>query len=106
MKPPPVPTAGNHDPVSDPLLKAKILAARAILGRNTVSDDDLIHLEREGRFANLTAASANTTATARPPPIVRNNAPSQGPPVPTTHGPQAAPPTDPQPGATPPGPGK
>lgn len=106
MRPPPAPTADNHDPVNDPLLKAKILAARAILGRNTVSDDDLIHLEREGRFANLTASSANANATARPPPIVRNNTPSQGPAVPTVHGPQAAPTTNPQPGAAPPGPGK
>jgi len=53
MRPPPRPTAANSAPVDDPLLKAKIIAARAILQRDVVSQEDLWRLEREGRFANL-----------------------------------------------------
>ena len=40
-------------PVVDPDLKAKILAARQMLGKQYVTDEDLWRLEREGRFANL-----------------------------------------------------
>lgn len=53
MRPPPKPTKENSDPVRDALLKKKIMAARKILNRDTVTDEDLWRLEREGKFADL-----------------------------------------------------
>lgn len=55
MRPPPRPTKENSDPVVDSLLKAKILAARKILNRPYVTDEDLWVLERQGKFAELNA---------------------------------------------------
>jgi hypothetical protein len=105
MRPPPRPTADNSQPVTRPELKAKILAAREILGRDVVTDDDLWRLEREGRFAGLglgagspegaaatTNGSANGKAAANAPPsrvaaappsMPDPSVPTQGPPVPT-----------------------
>ena len=57
MRPPPRPTADNSQAVVDPTLKAKIVAAREILGKDTVNDEDLWQLERQGRFADITPAS-------------------------------------------------
>jgi hypothetical protein len=53
MHPPERPTAENSKPVSDPLLKAKILAARDILKKDVVNDVEIAQLEREGKFAQL-----------------------------------------------------
>jgi hypothetical protein len=97
MRPPPRPTADNSQPVVDPALKAKIVAAREILGRDTVNDEDLWQLERQGRFATLTpggdtaaratrSESAGFPATAspaaRPPAMPDPGLPAVGPPVP------------------------
>jgi hypothetical protein len=76
MQPPPKLTADNTQPLLDPFLKAKVIAARQILHQDVVNDEDLWRLEREGKFANL--------------------------PVPTTTGSSAPPPNDPQ-RVTPPG---
>jgi hypothetical protein len=53
MRPPEAPTKQNSTAVMDPALKQKILAARRILGRPYVTDEDLMRLEREGKFADL-----------------------------------------------------
>jgi hypothetical protein len=53
MKPPPLPKRDESVPVLDPVLKAKILAARRLLGKEYVSDEDLWQLERAGKFADL-----------------------------------------------------
>ena len=53
MRPPAVPTRENSNPVVDPQLKAKIVAARKILKTDYVTDEDLWRLEREGKFADL-----------------------------------------------------
>jgi hypothetical protein len=55
MRPPPKPTKGNSNPVVDPLLKEKIIAARKILNRPYVTDEDLWTLERQGKFAEINA---------------------------------------------------
>ena len=55
MRPPPKPTKENSNPVADPLLKAKIIAARKILNRPYVTDEDLWALERQGKFAEINA---------------------------------------------------
>ncbi len=53
MRPPKRPTKKDHDPVVSPELKAKILAARKILGKEFVTDEDLSRLEKLGHFKNL-----------------------------------------------------
>jgi hypothetical protein len=91
MRPPPRPMADNSQPVIDPALKAWIVAAREILGKDTVSDEELWQLERQGRFADLPASSDPAVSPASPParPLARPPAmplpepPSLGPPVPT-----------------------
>jgi hypothetical protein len=89
MRPPPRPTADNSRPVVDQALKAKILAAREILGRDTVNDEDLWQLERQGRFASLTlpgdtpAGGTAPRAAPRPPAMPDPGLPTVGPPVPT-----------------------
>jgi hypothetical protein len=90
MRPPPRPTADNSQPVADPALKARIVAAREILGRDTVNDEDLWRLEREGRFAGLAPSSdapppdhaTPTRASPRPPAMPDPGLPTVGPPVP------------------------
>ena len=88
MRPPPRPTADNSRPVVDPALKAKIVAAREILGRDTVNDEDLWQLERQGRFAAL-APGGDTPARATR---------SEGAGFPTTARAPARPPAMPDPG--------
>ncbi len=87
MRPPPRPTAENSQPVVQPALKAKVVAAREILGRDVVTDEDLWRLEREGRFAGLAASSAAppaVLASAPTPPSLPNASLAPvGPPVPT-----------------------
>jgi hypothetical protein len=53
MRPPKRPTRDDHVPVDDPMLQAKILAARDLLGKEFVTDEDLWRLEREGAFKGL-----------------------------------------------------
>jgi hypothetical protein len=48
-----MPTPEDHQPVVDPLLKAKILRAREVLGKPYVTDEDIWRLEREGLMNNL-----------------------------------------------------
>jgi hypothetical protein len=81
LVPPPKPTAQNSRAVNDPLLKAKILAARRILGQDVVNGEDLKQLERRGAFAELTAqmpaAATNGHAVAR---VGLPSPPRSGPP--------------------------
>ncbi len=53
MRPPAPPTRDNHIPVMDPVLIAKIKRAQQLLQQRFVTDEDLIRLEREGKFADL-----------------------------------------------------
>lgn len=68
MPPSPEPTADNHIAVDDVALKARIERALALLGKSTVTGEELAELERQGEFADL--APYNPTAsyapTARP----------------------------------------
>jgi hypothetical protein len=83
--------------VMDPLLKAKIMAARKILNRPYVTDEDLWALERQGKFAEINAKYAATQGTARPDDGRDTSAKEPGPPP---EGPTATPGTkdDRQPG--------
>jgi hypothetical protein len=59
MQPPPRPTAHNSVVIDDALMKAKILAARSILQKDVVSDEDIWQLEREGKLTGLGQKAAN-----------------------------------------------
>jgi hypothetical protein len=50
LRPPPRPTPENSLPVSDPAMILKIRRAMAILKQETVSQEDLFRLEREGKL--------------------------------------------------------
>jgi hypothetical protein len=65
MRPPPRPTKDKNDPVVDPMLKAKIIAARQLLNRPYVTDEDLWALERQGKFADINARFQQEQAAAR-----------------------------------------
>jgi hypothetical protein len=54
MRPTDPPTREHHEPVNDPQLVAKIVAAQRILGRSSVTDEDLWRLEREGKLEGVT----------------------------------------------------
>lgn len=58
MRPPGKPTKKDHEPVVNPELKEKIIAARKILGKEFVTDEDIWRLEREGRLGVGADASA------------------------------------------------
>ncbi len=70
MRPPPRPTRENSTPVRDAVLRARIQKARELLRQEYVTDEDLLRLEREGRFAGLKveAAPAGAASRAEPPP--------------------------------------
>jgi hypothetical protein len=53
MRPPDAPTRDKNIPVTDGLLAAKILKAKELLGKATVTDEDLWELERQGQFMGL-----------------------------------------------------
>lgn len=53
MRPPDPPTREKNIPVTDGLLAAKILKAKEVLGKETVTDEDLWEFERQGVFAGL-----------------------------------------------------
>ena len=63
MRPPPKPTAENSKLVTDPFLKAEIVAARHILGKDIVNLEDIKQLNRQGAFAALRAPGSNPGAT-------------------------------------------
>ncbi len=53
MRPPPRPTRDNSQPVLSAYMRAKILRARELLGKEFVTDEDIWTLEREGKMADL-----------------------------------------------------
>jgi hypothetical protein len=79
MAPPPKPTAANSRPLNDPVLKAKVIAARRILGKDVVNAEELKQLDRQGAFAELPtqapAADGAPEVTARPSPRAAPAAP-------------------------------
>jgi hypothetical protein len=89
MRPPPKPTRENNNPVVDPLLKAKIIAARKILNRPYVTDEDLWALERQGKFAEINAKFQAEQGAVRPP-LERPDGPARDP-GPPPEGPTATP---------------
>ena len=50
LRPPPKPTRENSVPIDDPAMANKIRRAMAILKQDTVSQEDLWRLEREGKL--------------------------------------------------------
>jgi hypothetical protein len=73
MKPPALPTKERHEPISDPLLLAKVKMAREVLHKEYVTDDDLGKLERAGQFDVLrNAAHAADGGLPVPPASPRN----------------------------------
>ena len=54
----------EREVVTDPQVKAAILAARKKLGRDEVSLDDMVRLKREGALDNLPAADGSQTPPA------------------------------------------
>ena len=94
MRPPRRPTPDDARPVSDPVLTAKILAARAILGKDVVDDEEIWELDRQGAFARLAVPAAPVasaaprvpqtaavTAVAPPPPSMPPAMPPTTPPA-------------------------
>ena len=66
MRPPDLPTKEKHERIDDPLLVAKIKAARDILKQKFVTDDDLRRLEREGAFRHLVVEQQTPSTLSRP----------------------------------------
>ncbi len=58
LRPADPPPREEREVVTDPRLNAELGAARAKLGRDQVSLDDLLRLRREGAFDNLPAGDA------------------------------------------------
>jgi hypothetical protein len=56
MKPAEKPSKTTGDVITDPVLTAKIMAAQKILGKTTVSSEELADLERDGKFKDLPIA--------------------------------------------------
>ncbi len=90
MRPPPKPTKENSNPVVDPLFKEKILAARKILNRPYVTDEDIWRLQREGRFAEL---EARFRAEPAPQPLADGHEAPKAPTEPPPPGPTSTPDT-------------
>ncbi|MBI5482690.1 MAG: PKD domain-containing protein [Deltaproteobacteria bacterium] len=100
MMPTKLPTKDDHEPVTDPMLVARIVAAQRILGKQMISDYDLQRLEAEGRFENLKPHPADKIRNPAPPPTVPPPpSPPEGP-MNTPEGPapgeQPAPPVGPR----------
>ena len=94
MRPSPKPTQEAHDPLYDGELVSKIKLARELLHRDTVNDEDILRLEREGKFVNLKVdpiAIPTTFPTNLPKPPV----PFEGDRVATPSTPATAPPAAP-----------
>jgi hypothetical protein len=66
MKPPSPPSKAHHDPISDPLLTAKVQIARDVLHREYVTDEDLWALERAGKFAGIAGDGGTQSRVAAP----------------------------------------
>jgi hypothetical protein len=82
MRPTPPPTPEQGAPVADPVLKAKILRARELLGQAYVTDEEIWRLDREGAFDGLKIdprAAAPPTAAAPPRPRPPAPQPRGGP---------------------------
>jgi len=92
MKPPPKPTKASNVPVYDNVLQAKILAARRLLGKEFVTDEDLWQLEREGKFKDLDVGPAIPPPT-EPPKSLPKGPGSAAAPAPKTVPPPGAGPT-------------
>jgi hypothetical protein len=58
------PTAQEREVVTDPQVRAALVAARKKLGRDEVSLDDMVRLKREGALDNLPAADGAQTPPA------------------------------------------
>jgi hypothetical protein len=104
MRPPPKPTKEKNNPVSDPVLKAKIMAARKLLNRPYVTDEDLWALERQGKFAEINARFQNEQASAQPDdkpakPTKDPGPPPEGPTATPGAGDEHKPRTPPKPGS-------
>ncbi len=56
---PPVPTPEHHTLVDDPALVEKILLARELLGKDLVTDEDLLALQRRGAFDGFKPVGAD-----------------------------------------------
>ncbi len=69
MRPADLPTPESHVPVTDPLLTRKIIRARALLGRDYVSDEDIWRLQREGKLDDIEPGPEDRNAKAKLPPI-------------------------------------
>jgi hypothetical protein len=67
MRPPERPTRENSTPVTDALLKAKILKAREILHKEFVTDEDLYRLAAHGHFDDLKAGESSPSPPPRAP---------------------------------------
>ena len=50
LRPPPAPTRENSIPIQDPAMVQKIRRAMTILNQQTVSQEDIWRLEREGKL--------------------------------------------------------
>ncbi|WP_257460005.1 hypothetical protein [Archangium lipolyticum] len=67
MRPPPKPTKENSTRISDPALLAKVKRARELLKQEYVTDEDILRLDREGKFADLKIdSSQNPSSTVAP----------------------------------------
>jgi hypothetical protein len=60
MRPLMPPTRERHSKITDPGLQARIVRARELLQRPLVSEEDLLRLEMEGRFADLPPRSPDS----------------------------------------------
>lgn len=69
MRPTDPPTREHHVPVNDPQLVAKIVTAQRILGRSSVTDEDLWRLEREGKLDGATIDPSELPARWRDEPV-------------------------------------
>jgi hypothetical protein len=67
MKPPTLPSKARHEPISDPVLVAKVKMAREVLHREYVTDEDIWALERAGQFEGLRADAGAFMAPSSPP---------------------------------------
>ncbi len=66
MRPPPRPSKEQGNPITDPVLLAKVKRARELLQQPYVTDEDLFRLEREGKFANLKVEPLEPASGAAP----------------------------------------
>lgn len=77
MRPSEPPTAERHTPVADPALSSRIERAMALLKQQHVSDEDLLGLERQGKFHDLPPLMQQTASLSEPPPaLARRRSPS------------------------------